>query len=141
MGVAHHMTLQLQYHPLLFTQQVVSPYSCEDARGLLKSAIRDPNPVVVLESELMYGAPFPVSEEALSPDFLIPIGKAKIEREGTDSSGDQALVFLFSILVDSFPLSSFLLPSFPLLLSPLLSSPLLSSFYSFPSSLQAPISL
>ena len=164
MGVAHHMTLQLQYHPLLFTQQVVSPYSCEDARGLLKSAIRDPNPVVVLESELMYGAPFPVSEEALSPDFLIPIGKAKIEREGTDSSGDQALVFLSPswLILSLFPpsffppflcssllssplLSSPLLSSpplsSPLLSSPLLSSPLLSSFYSFPSSLQAPISL
>jgi len=64
------------------THQVVSPYSSEDAKGLLKSAIRDPNPVVVLESELMYGTPFPMSEEALSPDFLVPIGEAKIEREG-----------------------------------------------------------
>jgi len=63
--------------------KVVSPYSSEDAKGLLKSAIRDPNPVVVLESELMYGTSFPMSEEALSPDFLVPIGKAKIEREGS----------------------------------------------------------
>ena len=61
---------------------MVSPYSCEDARGLLKSAIRDDNPVVVLENEIMYGNSFPVSEEAMSPDFLIPIGKAKVEKEG-----------------------------------------------------------
>ena len=42
--------------------------------------------MVVLESELMYGTSFPVSEEALSPDFLIPIGKANVEREGAESS-------------------------------------------------------
>eukprot|EP00118_Oscarella_pearsei_P025254 m.307839 g.307839 ORF g.307839 m.307839 type:complete len:363 (+) comp42906_c0_seq1:181-1269(+) len=62
--------------------KVVSPYSSEDARGLLKAAIRDPNPVVVLESELMYGTAFPLSEEAKDVDFLIPIGKAKIEQQG-----------------------------------------------------------
>jgi len=64
--------------------KVVSPYSAEDARGLLKAAIRDPNPVVVLEHELMYGVNFQVSDEALSPDFVLPIGKAKVEREGKD---------------------------------------------------------
>ncbi|GBG76843.1 hypothetical protein CBR_g23058 [Chara braunii] len=64
--------------------KVVSPYSSEDARGLLKAAIRDPDPVVVLENELLYGEAFPVSEEALDSNFVIPIGKAKIEREGTD---------------------------------------------------------
>jgi len=64
--------------------KVVSPYSSEDARGLLKAAIRDPNPVIVLENEIMYGQSFPMSEESLSPDFLIPIGKAKIEKEGKD---------------------------------------------------------
>ena len=62
--------------------KVVSPYSSEDAKGLLKSAIRDPNPVVVLENELMYGIAFPMSVEAQSSDFLVPIGKAKIERPG-----------------------------------------------------------
>ena len=61
---------------------MVSPYSSEDARGLLKSAIRDDNPVVVLESELDYGVSHPISEEALSKDFLVPIGDAKIERPG-----------------------------------------------------------
>jgi len=63
--------------------KVVAPWSSEDAKGLLKSAIRDPNPVVVLENELLYGTPFPMSDEAQGKDFLIPIGKAKVEREGT----------------------------------------------------------
>ncbi|XP_042856070.1 pyruvate dehydrogenase E1 component subunit beta, mitochondrial-like [Penaeus japonicus] len=62
--------------------KVVSPYSSEDARGLLKAAIRDPDPVVVLENEILYGLPFDISEEALSKDFVVPIGKAKIERAG-----------------------------------------------------------
>ncbi len=60
----------------------MSPYSCEDAKGLLKSAIRDENPVVVLENEIMYNAEFLMTSETLSPDFTVPIGKAKIEREG-----------------------------------------------------------
>ncbi|CCX34203.1 thiamine diphosphate-binding protein [Pyronema domesticum] len=64
--------------------KVVSPWSAEDAKGLMKAAIRDPNPVVVLENELLYGQSFPMSEEAQSNDFVIPIGKAKIERAGTD---------------------------------------------------------
>nr|CAB3264747.1 pyruvate dehydrogenase E1 component subunit beta, mitochondrial-like [Phallusia mammillata] len=62
--------------------KVISPYSSEDCRGLLKAAIRDPNPVVFLENELMYGQAFPVSEEAMSEDFVIEIGKAKVERPG-----------------------------------------------------------
>lgn len=64
--------------------KVVSPWNCEDARGLIKAAIRDDNPVCVLENELMYGQTFAVSEEALSKDFVIPFGKAKVERAGTD---------------------------------------------------------
>lgn len=64
--------------------KVVSPYSSEDAKGLIKAAIRDPNPVLVLEHELMYGVSFPMSDEAQSDDFVIPIGQAKIEREGSD---------------------------------------------------------
>lgn len=62
--------------------KVVAPYSAEDARGLMKSAIRDDNPVVVLENEMLYGEKFNVSEEALSKDFVVPFGKAKVEREG-----------------------------------------------------------
>lgn len=64
--------------------KVVAPYSAEDAKGLMKAAIRDPNPVVVLEHELLYGTAFPMSDEAQSKDWVIPFGKAKIEKEGTD---------------------------------------------------------
>ena len=64
--------------------KVVSPWSSEDAKGLLKSAIRDPDPVIVLESEMLYGEKFHLSPEASSQDFTIPIGKAKIERVGSD---------------------------------------------------------
>lgn len=104
--------------------KVISPWSAEDCRGLLKvntekqerverlldgvlsalfkkcllchfiilvplysfhqAAIRDPNPVVFLENEILYGQSFPVSAEALSDDFILPIGKAKIERAGSD---------------------------------------------------------
>ncbi|KAK0390585.1 hypothetical protein NLU13_0089 [Sarocladium strictum] len=64
--------------------KVVSPWSAEDAKGLLKAAIRDPNPVVVLENELMYGQSFPMSEAAQKDDFVLPFGKAKIERTGKD---------------------------------------------------------
>lgn len=64
--------------------KVLAPYSVEDARGLLKAAIRDPDPVVFLENEIMYGESFPVSEGVLDPNFTLPIGKAKIEREGSD---------------------------------------------------------
>ena len=64
--------------------KVVMPYDAEDARGLLKASIRDPDPVVFLENEILYGESFPVSEEALGADFTLPIGKAKVMREGTD---------------------------------------------------------
>jgi pyruvate dehydrogenase E1 component beta subunit len=61
--------------------KVVAPYDAADAKGLLKSAIRDPNPVVFLEHEMMYGLEFDVPEVE---DYLVPIGKAKVRREGTD---------------------------------------------------------
>ena len=64
--------------------KVVSPWSAEDAKGLLKAAIRDPNPVVVLENELMYGQTFPMSEAAQKDDWVLPFGKAKVERAGKD---------------------------------------------------------
>jgi len=59
--------------------KVVAPYSAADAKGLLKAAIRDPNPVVFLENELLYGHAFEVPTD---PDFVVPIGKAKIVRAG-----------------------------------------------------------
>ncbi len=61
--------------------KVVMPYSASDAKGLLKSAIRDPNPVIFLENEIMYGKSFDVPK---GDDFLIPIGKAKVVRPGKD---------------------------------------------------------
>lgn len=64
--------------------KVVSPYDSEDARGLLKAAIRDPDPVVVLENELMYGTAFPIGDDVTDKDFVVPIGKAKIMRPGKD---------------------------------------------------------
>jgi pyruvate dehydrogenase E1 component beta subunit len=60
---------------------VIAPYSAADAKGLLKSAIRDENPVVFLEHEILYARSF---EVPVDPDFLIPIGKAKVLREGGD---------------------------------------------------------
>jgi pyruvate dehydrogenase E1 component beta subunit len=61
--------------------KVIQPYSAADAKGLLKSAIRDPNPVIFLENEILYGRSFEVPD---LPDHLVPIGKARIWREGTD---------------------------------------------------------
>ena len=60
--------------------KVVAPYSAEDAKGLLKAAIRDPNPVVCLENELLYGLSFPVSEEVQSSDFTVPVSHDRTER-------------------------------------------------------------
>src|SRR5688572_20132563 len=61
--------------------KVVSPWSAADAKGLLKSAIRDPNPVIFLENEVLYGQSFEVPTD---PDWIVPIGKAKIVRAGSD---------------------------------------------------------
>ncbi|VDC51652.1 pyruvate dehydrogenase complex E1 component subunit beta [Brevundimonas mediterranea] len=61
--------------------KVVAPYDAADAKGLLKAAIRDPNPVVFLEHEMMYGLEFDVPE---IEDYVVPIGKAKVRREGRD---------------------------------------------------------
>ena len=61
--------------------KVVQPYSAADAKGLLKTAIRDPNPVIFLENEILYGKTFDVP---VLEDFTIPFGKARIAREGSD---------------------------------------------------------
>ena len=61
--------------------KVIAPYDAADAKGLLKAAIRDPNPVVFLEHEMMYGLEFDVPDVE---DYVLPIGKAKIRREGKD---------------------------------------------------------
>ncbi len=61
--------------------KVVMPYTAADAKGLLKSAIRDPNPVIFLENEILYGQSFPVPK---LDDFTVPIGKARVHRTGKD---------------------------------------------------------
>jgi len=71
--------------------KVVSPWSAADAKGLMKAAIRDPNPVIILENEIMYGQSFEVPTD---PDYIIPIGRAKIERAGKDVT-----IVAFSIMV------------------------------------------
>lgn len=72
--------------------KVVSPYSAADAKGLLKSAIRDHNPVIFLENELLYGRSF---EVPLDEDYIVPIGKAAVVREGKDVT-----ITAFSMAVD-----------------------------------------
>jgi pyruvate dehydrogenase E1 component beta subunit len=71
--------------------KVVAPWSAADAKGLLRAAIRDPNPVIVLENEVVYGQSFDCPTD---PDFILPIGKAKVERPGTDVT-----IVAFSICV------------------------------------------
>ncbi|WP_300583789.1 pyruvate dehydrogenase complex E1 component subunit beta [Marivita sp.] len=61
--------------------KVVMPYSASDAKGLLKTAIRDPNPVIFLENEILYGRTFEVPE---IEDYTVPFGKARVWREGSD---------------------------------------------------------
>jgi pyruvate dehydrogenase E1 component subunit beta len=71
--------------------KVVAPWSSADAKGLLRAAIRDPNPVIVLENEILYGHSF---ECPTAEDFVLPIGKAKVERAGKDVT-----IVAFSIAV------------------------------------------
>ncbi|KSB89163.1 pyruvate dehydrogenase [Caulobacter vibrioides] len=61
--------------------KVIAPYDAADAKGLLKAAIRDPNPIVFLEHEMMYGHEFDIPDVE---DYVVPIGKAKVRRQGTD---------------------------------------------------------
>ena len=72
--------------------KVVSPWSSADAKGLLKAAIRDPNPVVFLENEILYGQSFDIPDDE---NFILPIGQAKIESPGTDVT-----IVAFSITVN-----------------------------------------
>jgi len=71
--------------------KVLAPWSAADAKGLLRAAIRDPNPIIFLENEILYGQSFDCPTD---PDFILPIGKAKVEREGTDVT-----LVAFSIMV------------------------------------------
>jgi pyruvate dehydrogenase E1 component beta subunit len=72
--------------------KVVAPYSAADAKGLLKAAIRDPNPVIFLENEILYGHSFEVPK---LDDFVLPIGRARVLREGSDVT-----IVTFSLMVE-----------------------------------------
>ena len=72
--------------------KVVAPYSAADAKGLLKAAIRDPNPVVFLENEILYGHSFEVPR---TDDYVLPIGRAKVVRDGSDLT-----IVAFSLMVE-----------------------------------------
>ncbi len=78
---AQHSQCYAAWYAQIPGLKVVMPYSAADAKGLLKSAIRDPNPVIFLENEMIYGTSFDVPD---LEDFTVPIGKAKIWRQGDD---------------------------------------------------------
>ena len=89
---AQHSQCYASWYSHIPGLKVIAPYSAEDAKGLLKAAIRDPGPVIFLENELLYGESFEAPE---GDDFVLPLGKAKIEREG----GDVTIVS-FSLMLD-----------------------------------------
>jgi pyruvate dehydrogenase E1 component beta subunit len=88
---AQHSQCYAAWYGAIPGLKVVAPYSASDAKGLLKSAIRDPNPVIFLENEITYGFSF---EEEYDDDHIVEIGKAKILREGTDVT-----IIAFSLVV------------------------------------------
>lgn len=88
---AQHSQCYASWYAHIPGLKVVSPWSAGDAKGLLKSAIRDPNPVVFLENEILYGQSFEVPK---SDNWTVPIGKAKVVREGSDVT-----IVAFSIMV------------------------------------------
>ncbi len=88
---AQHSQCYASWYSHIPGLKILSPWSSEDAKGLLKSAIRDPDPVIFLENEVLYGQTFscPVDE-----NFIVPIGKSKIEKAGKDVT-----IIAFSIMV------------------------------------------
>ena len=88
---AQHSQCYASWYAHIPGLKVVSPWSAADAKGLMKAAIRDPNPVVFLENEILYGQSF---EVPTSEDYVVPLGKAKIERAGSDVT-----IVSFSIMV------------------------------------------
>jgi pyruvate dehydrogenase E1 component beta subunit len=88
---AQHSQCYAAWYGAIPGLKVVAPYSSADAKGLLKSAIRDPNPVIFLENEITYGFSF---EEEYDDDHVVEIGKAKVLREGTDVT-----IIAFSLVV------------------------------------------
>ncbi len=88
---AQHSQCYASWYAHIPGLKVLAPWSAADAKGLLRAAIRDPNPVIVLENEILYGQSF---ECPTADDFVLPIGQAKVEREGTDVT-----IVAFSITV------------------------------------------
>ncbi len=88
---AQHSQCYASWYAHIPGLKVVAPWSGEDAKGLLKAAIRDPNPVICLEHEIMYGQSFAVPDDT---EFVVPIGKAKVEKSGSDVT-----IVAFSICV------------------------------------------
>jgi len=88
---AQHSQCYASWYAHVPGMRVLAPWSAADAKGLLKAAIRDPNPVIFLENEILYGQQFEVPED---PEFVLPIGRAKIERPGKDVT-----ITAFSIMV------------------------------------------
>lgn len=88
---AQHSQCYASWYAHIPGLKVVAPYDAADCKGLLKSAIRDPNPIIFLENEITYGWSFDVPE---GDDYLVPIGKASIKRRGTDVT-----IIAFSIMV------------------------------------------
>ncbi|MGE0224286.1 MAG: pyruvate dehydrogenase complex E1 component subunit beta [Acetobacteraceae bacterium] len=88
---AQHSQCYASWYSHIPGLKVLAPWSAADAKGLLRSAIRDPNPVVVLENEILYGQTF---ECPVDDDFVVPIGQAKVER-----TGRHVTIVAFSIMV------------------------------------------
>jgi len=78
---AQHSQCYASWYAHIPGLKVVAPWSAADAKGLLRAAIRDPNPIIFLENEILYGQSF---EVPTAEDFILPIGQAKVERVGTD---------------------------------------------------------
>ena len=78
---AQHSQCYASWYAHIPGLKVISPFAADDAKGLLRAAIRDPNPVIFLENEILYGRS---AEVPTDPDFLVPIGKARVVREGAD---------------------------------------------------------
>jgi pyruvate dehydrogenase E1 component beta subunit len=88
---AQHSQCYAAWYSAIPGLKVISPYSAADSKGLLKAAIKDPNPIIFLENEISYGLEF---EEDYNDDHLVEIGKAKIVRKGSDVT-----IVTFSLMV------------------------------------------
>lgn len=93
---AQHSQCYASWYAHIPGLKVIAPYSADDCKGLLKAAIRDPNPVIFLENELMYGKFHEVEEEKLHKDYVVDIGVSRLWRKGTDVT-----IIAFSLQVEN----------------------------------------